>query len=148
MTETFNIYIKKTKHIFTNQNWCISKFIIGWVGLTGLGRAGILFERAVICLLTSSTHPFHSLHTCQTTPPQPSQHTHTLFPGCIKTIWLWPSLPTLTLLLLNTTYPVLANSVDPDQLASEEANWSGSSLSLNMWIPIKNPDQIIWLAGN
>ena len=28
----------------------------------------------------------------------------------------------LTLLLLNTTCPVLANSVDPDQLASEEAN--------------------------
>ena len=26
------------------------------------------------------------------------------------------------LLLLNTTCPVLANSVDPDQLASEEAN--------------------------
>ena len=29
---------------------------------------------------------------------------------------------TLILLLLNTTCPVLANSVDPDQLASEEAN--------------------------
>ena len=27
----------------------------------------------------------------------------------------------LTLLLLNTTCPVLANSVDPNQLASEEA---------------------------
>ena len=35
---------------------------------------------------------------------------------------------TLTLLLLNTTCPVLVNSVDPDQLASEEANWSGSAL--------------------
>ena len=35
---------------------------------------------------------------------------------------------TLTLLLLNTTIPVLANSVDPDQLVSEEANWSGSAL--------------------
>ena len=35
---------------------------------------------------------------------------------------------TLTLLLLNTTGPVIANSVDPDQLASEEANWSGSAL--------------------
>ena len=32
------------------------------------------------------------------------------------------SLFTLTLFLLNTTCPVLANSVDPDQLASEEAN--------------------------
>ena len=28
----------------------------------------------------------------------------------------------LTLLLPNTACPVLANSVDPDQLASEEAN--------------------------
>ena len=28
----------------------------------------------------------------------------------------------LTLLLLSKTCPVLANSVDPDQLASEEAN--------------------------
>ena len=36
--------------------------------------------------------------------------------------------PILTLLLLSTTCPVLANSVDPDQLASEEANWSGSAL--------------------
>ena len=34
----------------------------------------------------------------------------------------------LTLLLLNTTCPVLANSVDPDELVSEEANWSGSAL--------------------
>ena len=34
----------------------------------------------------------------------------------------------LILLLLNTTWPVLANSVDPDQLASKEANWSGSAL--------------------
>ena len=34
----------------------------------------------------------------------------------------------LTLLLLNTTCPVLANSVDPNQMASEEANWSGSAL--------------------
>ena len=25
-------------------------------------------------------------------------------------------------------YPVFANSVDPDQLASSEANWSGSAL--------------------
>ena len=24
--------------------------------------------------------------------------------------------------------PILANSIDPDQLASEEANWSGSAL--------------------
>ena len=30
--------------------------------------------------------------------------------------------------LAEPTCPVLANSVDPDQLASEEANWSGSAL--------------------
>ena len=30
--------------------------------------------------------------------------------------------PVLTLLLQNMTCPVLANSVDPDQLTSEEAN--------------------------
>ena len=42
----------------------------------------------------------------------------------------------LTLLLLNTTCPVLANSVDPDQLASSEANWSGSALFV-----IKFPSQ-------
>ena len=35
---------------------------------------------------------------------------------------------TLTLVLLNPDIPVFANSVDPDQLASEEANWSGSAL--------------------
>ena len=34
----------------------------------------------------------------------------------------------LTLVLLNPDIPCLANSVDPDQLASEEANWSGSAL--------------------
>ena len=34
----------------------------------------------------------------------------------------------LTVLLPNTTCPALANSADPDQLASEEANWSGSAL--------------------
>ena len=58
----------------------------------------------------------------------------------------------LILLLLNTTCPVLANSVDPDQLASEKANWSGSALFgikyVNMWISINHPDQVIWLAGN
>ena len=34
----------------------------------------------------------------------------------------------LTLLLLNSACPVLANSVDIDQLASQEANWPGSAL--------------------
>ena len=30
-------------------------------------------------------------------------------------------------------YPAFANSVDPDQLASEEANWSGYSYSLQIF---------------
>ena len=30
--------------------------------------------------------------------------------------------------MLTTSCPVLTNSVDPDQWASEEANWSGSAL--------------------
>ena len=34
----------------------------------------------------------------------------------------------LTILLQNTTCLVLASSVDPDQLAFEDANWSGSVL--------------------
>ena len=40
----------------------------------------------------------------------------------------------LTLLLLITSCPVLANSVDPDQLASEEANGSGSALFVNKYV--------------
>ena len=34
----------------------------------------------------------------------------------------------LTLILLFTTTPTFANSVDLDQMASEEAIWSGSTL--------------------
>ena len=37
----------------------------------------------------------------------------------------------LTLVLLSPDISWLANSVDPDQLASEEANWSGSALFAN-----------------
>ena len=45
------------------------------------------------------------------------------------TIYSWVIPETfLTLLLLNMTCHVLANSVDPDQLAFEEANGSGSAL--------------------
>ena len=31
-------------------------------------------------------------------------------------------------------YPVFANSVDSDQLASEEANWSGFALFVNQYV--------------
>ena len=48
--------------------------------------------------------------------------------------WGKPETLILTLLLLNTTCPVLANSVQPDQLASEEANWSGSALFVNKYV--------------
>ena len=48
----------------------------------------------------------------------------------------------LYLTLLNTTCPVLANSVDPDQLASEEANWYGSALFVIKYVYFyQNPDQ-------
>ena len=40
----------------------------------------------------------------------------------------------LTLVLLNPLYPDLANSVDPDQLASEETNWSGSALFVIQYV--------------
>ena len=51
----------------------------------------------------------------------------------------------LTLLLLNTTCPFLANSADPD----EEANWSGSALFVIKYVNFyQKPGQKIWLAGN
>ena len=55
-----------------------------------------------------------------------------------------------TFLLLNTACPVLANSADPDQLASSEANWSGSVLFVIKYVNFyqKNLNQLIWLAGN
>ena len=46
----------------------------------------------------------------------------------------------LTLLLLNMTCPVLANNVDPDQLTSEEANWSGSALFAIHYVNYKKPE--------
>ena len=51
----------------------------------------------------------------------------------------------LTLFLLNTICPVLANSVDPDQLASEEANWSGSARFVIKYVNFykKKKDQVI-----
>ena len=36
--------------------------------------------------------------------------------------------------LANTSFPVLANSVDPDQLASAEAKWSGSALFVMKYV--------------
>ena len=55
----------------------------------------------------------------------------------INTVWLKKVSELelgLTLLLLNTTCSVLANSVDPDHLASEEANCSVSALFLIKYV--------------
>ena len=57
---------------------------------------------------------------------------------------VWVGQGTLTLLLLNTTCPVLANSVDTDQLASEEANWSGATLFVIKYV---NFYQIPWSSN-
>ena len=46
----------------------------------------------------------------------------------------------LTLVLLNPDIPSFANSVDPDQLASE-ANWSGSALFAIKYVNLyQNPE--------
>ena len=53
----------------------------------------------------------------------------------------------LTLVLLNPD-PTFANSVDPDQLASSEANWSGSALFvikyLNLYEQLGSSHLIGW----
>ena len=56
----------------------------------------------------------------------------------------------LTHILLFTTTPIFANSVDPDQMASEEAIWSGSALFVILYVNfyINYLDQVIWLAEN
>ena len=54
----------------------------------------------------------------------------------------------LTLILLFMTTPTFANSVDPDQMASEEAIWSGSTLSFSLWICTKTLYDVIWLADS
>ena len=41
-------------------------------------------------------------------------------------------------------YPVFANNVDPDQLASEENKWSGSALFVIQYV---NLHQHAWLTG-
>ena len=45
-------------------------------------------------------------------------------------------------------YPAFANSVDPDQLASSEANWSGASLlaikNVNLYQQSGSSDLIGW----
>ena len=40
----------------------------------------------------------------------------------------------LSLLLLNTTCPVLSNNIDPDQLTSKEENWSGTAVFIIKYV--------------
>ena len=49
---------------------------------------------------------------------------------------------TLTLILLFTTTPTFANSVDPDQMASEEAIWLGFTLFVIQFVNLN--ENIIW----
>ena len=66
---------------------------------------------------------------------------------CIH-LCLWRN-KTSTLVMMNLLYPAFANSVDPEQLASEDANWSGSALFAIKYLKYSNNlDQIIWLAEN
>ena len=48
----------------------------------------------------------------------------------------------LTLILLFTTTPTFANSVDPDQMASEKAIWSGSTLFVIQFVILN--ENIFW----
>ena len=45
------------------------------------------------------------------------------------------------------TCPVLANSVDPDQLASEEANWSGTALFVIKYVNFYQKPRSSYLIG-
>ena len=46
-------------------------------------------------------------------------------------------------------YPAFANSVDPHQLASSEANWSGCALLAIKYVNLyQKLNQVIWMAEN
>ena len=55
----------------------------------------------------------------------------------------------LTLVLLNQdmSCPIFANSVDPDQLASEEANWSGIALFAIKYVNLYQQSGSSYLIG-
>ena len=44
--------------------------------------------------------------------------------------------------------PAFANTVDPDQLASSEDNWSGSALFVIKYVNLYQQPGLIWLAEN
>ena len=49
--------------------------------------------------------------------------------------------------MLNPIYPAFANSVDQDQLASEEANWSGSALFAIKYVNLYQQSGSRYLIG-
>ena len=53
----------------------------------------------------------------------------------------------LTLVLLNSDMSCFANSVDPDQLASEEANWSGYALFAIKYMNLYQQSRLSNLIG-
>ena len=48
---------------------------------------------------------------------------------------------------MNQIYPAFENSVDPDQLASEEANWSGSALFVIQYVILNQQSGLRNLIG-
>ena len=63
-----------------------------------------------------------------------------------KILWIQISI-VLTLVLLNPDIPCFANNVDPDQLASEEANWSGSALFVIQYVNLYQQSVLSNLIG-
>ena len=53
----------------------------------------------------------------------------------------------LTLVSWTQICPAIANSVDPDQLASEEANWSGSALLVIKYVNLYQQTEVSNMIG-
>ena len=70
----------------------------------------------------------------------PILHSETIGSPLLSVFWL-------TLVLLNPDIPCFANSVDPDQLASAEANWSGSALFAIKYVNLYQQSRSSYLIG-
>ena len=104
---------------------------------TGIVSSGLLSRQTpnqisvyndIICDWHSSRSAYPSAHLCSLNRDYAVflkfVNIHTLYYGLLYIIRFFPNkvVTMLALLLLNRTCPVLANSVDPDQMASEEDN--------------------------
>ena len=65
----------------------------------------------------------------------------------ISTMFCWKKKSILSQFLLNPIYPFFVNRVDPDQLASEEANWSGSALFVIQYVNLYQKPRSSILTG-